>query len=99
MSDNPTIIVFALFPGVTQLDFTGPHQVLSRLPGAQVLLASRTGEPIETDGIILPGCGGSPTSHAATSSACRVGSAPPTTQSPTRNFCGRCGGWPTVHVM
>jgi cyclohexyl-isocyanide hydratase len=55
MSDNPTIIVFALFPGVTQLDFTGPHQVLSRLPGAQVLLASRTGEPIETDGIIFAG--------------------------------------------
>ena len=26
----PLRIVFALYPGVTQLDFTGPHQVLSR---------------------------------------------------------------------
>jgi cyclohexyl-isocyanide hydratase len=48
-------IVFALFPGVTQLDFTGPHLVLSRLPGAQVVLASRTGEPIEADGIVFGG--------------------------------------------
>ena len=53
---EPTIrIVFALFPGVTQLDFTGPHQTFSRLPGAEVLLASRTGEPIETDGIVFAG--------------------------------------------
>ena len=37
MAADPTVIVFALFPGVTQLDFTGPHQVLSRLPGARVL--------------------------------------------------------------
>ena len=34
MSIQNPVIVFALFPGVTQLDFTGPHQVLSRLPGA-----------------------------------------------------------------
>jgi cyclohexyl-isocyanide hydratase len=55
MSDKPTVIVFALFPGVTQLDFTGPHQVLSRLPAAQVLLASRTGQPIAADGIVFAG--------------------------------------------
>jgi transcriptional regulator GlxA family with amidase domain len=55
MKAESTVIVFALFPGVTQLDFTGPHQVLSRLPGAQVLLASRTGEPIEADGIVFAG--------------------------------------------
>jgi hypothetical protein len=24
--------VFAIWPGMTHLDFTGPHQVLSRLP-------------------------------------------------------------------
>ena len=41
---------FVLFPDVTQLDFTGPHQVLSRLPGARVFLASRTDEPIEAGG-------------------------------------------------
>jgi hypothetical protein len=32
MSDRQPVIVFALFPGVTQLDFTGPHQVFSSLP-------------------------------------------------------------------
>src|ERR1051325_4146336 len=50
MKSQPTVIGFALFPGVTQLAFTGPHAVFSRLPGAQVLVASRTGEPIEADG-------------------------------------------------
>src|ERR1700689_4267915 len=43
-------IVFALFPRVTQLDFTGPHEVLSRLPGARAILASVTGNSIEADG-------------------------------------------------
>ena len=55
MADPPIHIVFALFPGVTQLDFTGPHQVFSRLPGAEVILASRTGEPIEVDGFMFAG--------------------------------------------
>ena len=45
------VIVFALYPGVTQLDFTGPHQVFSRLPGAQVIAASAAGGAIETDGL------------------------------------------------
>lgn len=48
----PTLtIVFALYPGVTHLDFTGPHQVLCRLPGARVVAASATGEPIEAEGL------------------------------------------------
>src|SRR3954470_20162109 len=55
MATSPTVIVFALFPGVTQLDFTGPHQVLSRLLGAEVILASREGGAIETDGITFAG--------------------------------------------
>src|SRR5216117_1561402 len=55
MTDGTLSIVFALYPGVTQLDFTGPHLVLSRLPGADVTLASRTGEPIAADGIIFAG--------------------------------------------
>ena len=42
--------VFALFPRVTQLDFTGPHEVLARLPGAQCVLASASGGEIEADG-------------------------------------------------
>lgn len=44
-------IVFALFPGVTQLDFTAPHQAFSRWPGARVRQASVDGGAIEADGI------------------------------------------------
>lgn len=42
-------VVFVLFPGVTQLDFTGPAQVLSRLPNAKVVVAARDPTPIMTD--------------------------------------------------
>jgi cyclohexyl-isocyanide hydratase len=55
MSERNPVIVFALFPGATQLDFTGPHQVLSRLPGATVLLASPEGGSVEADGMIFAG--------------------------------------------
>ena len=44
-----TTVVFLLFPGVTQLDLTGPAQVLSRLPGASTILAARTADPVMTD--------------------------------------------------
>jgi cyclohexyl-isocyanide hydratase len=43
-------IVFALFPRITQLDFTGPFEVFSRLPGARCVLASVAGGAIEADG-------------------------------------------------
>jgi cyclohexyl-isocyanide hydratase len=47
---NSTIhIGFLLFPNVTQLDLTGPAQVLSRVPGAQVHLAWKNLEPVATD--------------------------------------------------
>ena len=55
MTERKLVIVFALFPGATQLDFTGPHQVLSRLPGATVILASAQGGTVEADGIIFAG--------------------------------------------
>ena len=48
---EPFTIVFALYPGVTHLDFTGPQQVLCRLPGARTIAASTKGEPIEADGL------------------------------------------------
>jgi cyclohexyl-isocyanide hydratase len=44
-----TNIVFVLFPGVTQLDMTGPAQVLSRLPGSNVQVAAKSLEPVATD--------------------------------------------------
>ena len=47
-SDFP--VVFALYPRITQLDFTGPFEVFARLPGAKCLLASVQGGKIHADG-------------------------------------------------
>ncbi|WOF44113.1 DJ-1/PfpI family protein [Sphingopyxis indica] len=45
-----TQIVFLLFPGITQLDFTAPAQALSRMPGAKLAAAAATSlDPIATD--------------------------------------------------
>ena len=51
MTEQPIRIVFAVYPGVTPLDFTGPHQFVSRLPNAQVIIASADGKPLEADGL------------------------------------------------
>ena len=50
---EPISIVFPLYPGVTQLDFTGPHQFLARLPGAALITASVGGEPVAADGLVF----------------------------------------------
>ena len=42
-------IVFVLFDNVTQLDFAGPVQFLSRLPGATTYIASTDGKAVSTD--------------------------------------------------
>ncbi len=42
-------IGFVLFPKVTQLDFTGPLQVLSRLPDAKSHIVARSLDPVATD--------------------------------------------------
>jgi cyclohexyl-isocyanide hydratase len=44
-------IVFAIYPGMTHLDFTGPHQVLSRTPNSETVIASPAGGPVEADGL------------------------------------------------
>jgi transcriptional regulator GlxA family with amidase domain len=46
-------IVFVLYPGVTHLDFTGPHQFLVRTPDAEVTAASLGGRDIEAEGLTL----------------------------------------------
>lgn len=38
-----------IFPRMTQLDLTGPFEVFSRVPDAQVLLLWKTLEPVEAD--------------------------------------------------
>ncbi len=42
-------IAFLLFPNVTQLDLTGPAQVLSRLGDVKLDLVARTRDPVPTD--------------------------------------------------
>ncbi len=53
---SPVRIAFLLFPNVTQLDLTGPVQVLSRLGNARLDLVWKTLEPVQTDAgfAILP---------------------------------------------
>jgi len=45
----PFHVVFALYPRITQLDFTGPFEVLARLPEARCTLASVQGGELEAD--------------------------------------------------
>jgi len=47
---HPFNVVFALYPRVTQLDFTGPLEVLARLPGARVVLAASTPGELTCEG-------------------------------------------------
>ena len=43
-----------LFPDVTQLDLTGPHEVLARMPGARVTVVAKTLDPVRSEsGLVL----------------------------------------------
>jgi cyclohexyl-isocyanide hydratase len=46
---EPFDIGFLLFPRLTQLDLTGPHEVFARLPGATVRLVWKAPEPVRAD--------------------------------------------------
>jgi putative intracellular protease/amidase len=48
-------IVIPLYPQVTHLDFTGPHQVLVRTPDAEVIVASLGGRDIAAEGLVFAG--------------------------------------------
>ena len=50
MAEAPFRIVEAIYPGMTQLDFTAPHTVFSRIPGAETVVASEPGGEIESEG-------------------------------------------------
>jgi cyclohexyl-isocyanide hydratase len=49
MSDTAFRIGMLLFPGLTQLDLTGPWEVFARMPGATVYLVSKSLEPVRSD--------------------------------------------------
>lgn len=46
---RPISVVMPVYDGVTQLDFTGPHQFLSRTPDLDVRVASLGGRSITAD--------------------------------------------------
>jgi putative intracellular protease/amidase len=46
---KPFRIVFILYPKLTQLDFTGPYEVLARMPGAEAIIASKDGGALESE--------------------------------------------------
>jgi cyclohexyl-isocyanide hydratase len=49
-----TRIAMVLFPNLTQLDLTGPYEVLSRMPGARIDLLHHRLEPVRGDrGLVL----------------------------------------------
>ncbi|MDP3494023.1 MAG: DJ-1/PfpI family protein [Hyphomonadaceae bacterium] len=50
-ADTKFRILFAIYPGMTHLDFTGPHQFLSRLPGSETVVASPAGGNVDADGL------------------------------------------------
>ena len=52
---QPVQIVFPLYPGLTPLDFAGPHQFLSRCSGCEVVVASKDAQSIQLDGLTLSG--------------------------------------------
>jgi cyclohexyl-isocyanide hydratase len=49
MPDAAFRIGLLLFPGLTQLDLTGPYEVFARMPGAAVFLLWKTLEPVRSD--------------------------------------------------
>ena len=51
MSSSPTFGLL-VFPRITQLDMTGPLQVFSSLPGAQVHLVWKSLAPVESDTVL-----------------------------------------------
>jgi transcriptional regulator GlxA family with amidase domain len=52
---QPLSIVFPIYPDVTHLDFTGPHQFFARLPDVKPIVASIEGKPVTADGLTFSG--------------------------------------------
>ena len=46
---SPFSVGFVIFPNLTQLDFTGPLQVLHRLPDAATHIVAKTADPVPSD--------------------------------------------------
>ena len=54
MAATPLSVGMVLFDGLTQLDLTGPYEVLARMPGTQVHLVAASRGPVRTEwGLML----------------------------------------------
>ena len=54
MSATPPVAGLLLFPGMTQLDLTGPYEVIARLPGWRTEIVGKTIHPVKTDrGLVI----------------------------------------------
>jgi cyclohexyl-isocyanide hydratase len=49
MSDKPFRSGMLVFPNLTQLDLTGPYEILARIPGGQVTLIWKNLEPVRSE--------------------------------------------------
>ena len=49
MPDVKQRVNLLLFPAVTQLDLTGPYEVLVRMPGAKIELVGASMDPVASD--------------------------------------------------
>jgi cyclohexyl-isocyanide hydratase len=45
----PLNVGFVIFPNLTQLDFTGPQQVLARMPDSRMHIVAKTADPVPSD--------------------------------------------------
>lgn len=52
---QPLSVLMPLYPNLTQLDFTGPHQFLARAPDVEIVLASLDAQDISVDGLTFSG--------------------------------------------
>jgi putative intracellular protease/amidase len=83
---------------MTQLDFTGPHQFLSRMPNSQTIVASRDGGEVAAEGLVfahtwrlseIEGC----------DLICVPGGVAATQVALDQEFVARCGGLVWARVM
>jgi len=49
MATEPFRAGFLLFPNLTQLDLTGPYEIISAMPGAEVTLLWKTLDPVRSE--------------------------------------------------
>jgi cyclohexyl-isocyanide hydratase len=49
MSEAPFRSRLLVFPNLTQLDLTGPYEILARLPGSETLLIWKTTDPVRSE--------------------------------------------------